>query len=292
MFLCDGQGNLLESRSGPGTVQAHGRFASVFDELTADWREQRGARQAILCGMVGSRLGWRETPYLASPIDPVQLVSACVKLRGGDIRLVPGISCRNRLGAPDLMRGEETQVLGALRLDPELRRGRHLLCLPGTHTKWVVLEDGAIAEFLTVPAGELFALISQHSVLVNDDSNSWDDRAFERGLAEFARDPHVQVLHRLFQSRSRWMTGELAAEATPAFLSGLLIACDIHGALDLLLPNDARIVQVIASTRLAELYAKGIAALRRAARCFDGEAAALAGLAHLLALATMRDHAR
>jgi 2-keto-3-deoxy-galactonokinase len=92
--------------------------------------------------MVGSSIGWVEAPYLACPARPKDIAAACARVREGRIRIVPGLSCRNRFDAPDVMRGEETQILGALDLQPDLRQGRRLLCLPGTHTKWVLLEEG------------------------------------------------------------------------------------------------------------------------------------------------------
>src|SRR5262249_41381474 len=159
----------------------------------------RRALPTILSGMVGSSFGWTQTGYVACPAQPDRIAAACVALREGRIHIVPGLSCRNRLQAPDVLRGEETQVLGALHLQPNLRAGQHLLCLPGTHTKWVVLDDGAITEFLTAPTGELFSVIQDHSVLVADRAGAVAGRmldggaGFERGLAEATRFPQAQL---------------------------------------------------------------------------------------------------
>lgn len=285
LFLCDSAGAKLEMKTGPGAAQTRGDFAGVFDTLTQDWIARLGPMRAVLSGMAGSRIGWRETSYLPIPVDPEQIASGCVALRGGAIRIVPGLSCRNRLGAPDLMRGEETQVLGALQFDPALHRGRHLLCLPGTHTKWVLIEEGTIASFLTVPAGDLFDSISRHSVLVDAASRfAIDQAAFERGLSEFNRHRHVQLLSLIFQCRSRWMTGDLEGEATASFLSGLLIACDIASAMDLFAQEPVQQIHVIGSSNLNTLYAKGFEQLDRDCHSIDGEAAAVAGLTLLYQL--------
>ena len=99
------------------------------------------------------------------------------------------MSCRNRFNAPDLLRGEETQILGALNLEDRLRQGRWVLCLPGTHTKWVVVEDGRVREFFTAPTGELFALLRDRSVLVRKPQGVGDQHdagTFKKGLTSFA----------------------------------------------------------------------------------------------------------
>lgn len=279
LFLCDSHGNVLETRTGPGAVEARGAFESIFDRLSSPWIERFGELRAVLCGMVGSRIGWCETAYLPSPVEPPQLAAACIELRDGAVRIVPGLSCTNRLGAPDLMRGEETQVIGAFRLDPSFQRGRHLLCLPGTHTKWVAIEEGRVVSFLTAPAGELFDVVSRHSVLVHGATRSqFDEATFERGLSEFNRHSNVQLLDLIFQCRSRWMMGDLQAESTASFLSGLLIACDIAGAMQTFATSQPIDVRVIGSAKLTALYAKAFKRLGIEVRVIDGEAAAVAGL--------------
>ncbi|HWW79662.1 MAG TPA: 2-dehydro-3-deoxygalactonokinase, partial [Steroidobacteraceae bacterium] len=237
LFLCDAEGAALDAISGPGAADASGRFAPVFDSLTARWKESHGALPAVLCGMVGSSLGWTQAPYLPCPARPEQIAAACASLQEGAIAVVPGLSCRNRFNAPDFMRGEETQILGALNLAAELREGRCVICLPGTHTKWVVVDAGWVREFFTAPTGEVFALLRDHSVLIrgNDGVASTTDMdAFDNGLAHFNEFPQTQLLHRLFEPRSRQLSGEFAAEAASAYLSGLLVASDVHGALDVL----------------------------------------------------------
>ena len=282
LFLCNGDGTALDTRSGPGAASADGRFAEIFDALTSRWSNLHGTLPAVLCGMVGSSIGWAQAPYVACPARPEQIVDGCIAVHGGRVRIVPGLSCHNRFNAPDFLRGEETQILGALQLDTKLRRGRHLLCLPGTHTKWVVLDDGRVQDFITAPTGELFALLRDHSVLVRNPSGveaQVGGTAFDNGVAEFNAFPHGQLLHRLFECRSRMLAGELAAPATSAFLSGLLIASDINGALQTVPTGLAsRTVQLIGAPQLTSLYTTALATRDYGTQELDGTAAALAGL--------------
>jgi 2-dehydro-3-deoxygalactonokinase len=284
LFLCDDSGAVLESASGPGAADSHGQFAKVFDSLLSKWTVQPQELPAVLCGMVGSSIGWIQAPYLACPARPQDIATACATLRDGRIRIVPGLSCRNRLDAPDFMRGEETQILGAMELQPALRQGRRLLCLPGTHTKWVILEDGAVIEFLTAPTGELFTLLRDHSVLVRERGGVADSSspAFRSGLAQVDRFPQAQVLHRLFECRSRSLDGELAPHEVASFLSGLLIASDIAGALDVFSNSTVtRAVHLIGSPQLMELYAAGLGLQHYETSSTDGSVAAVAGLAQV-----------
>lgn len=285
LFFCDDRGAVLEVASGPGAAQVGGEYAATFDALSAQWGARSQEPPAVLCGMVGSSIGWVETPYVACPARPEKIAGACASLREGRIRVVPGLSCRNRFGAPDFMRGEETQILGALALQPTLSRGRRLLCLPGTHTKWVALNDGAVTEFLTAPTGELFNLLREHSVLVRDRSRDVDSAsmpAFRRGLEQVDRFPHAQLLHRLFECRGRSLEGQLAPHEVAPFLSGLLIASDIAGALELLAGTaDDRSVHLIGTPQLIALYEAGLNLRQFQTNSTDGVAASVCGLAQI-----------
>jgi 2-dehydro-3-deoxygalactonokinase len=277
-MLCDRAGQPLDTRKGPGAADARGRFAEVFDAATAEWR-QRGPLPAVLCGMVGSAIGWLEMPYLPCPADLGELAEAPGSPREG-VLLVPGMRCTNPLGAPDVMRGEETQLLGALELAPALASGRQLVCLPGTHTKWASLHDGVLQEFLTAPTGEMFAVLCEHSVLVRDRSTPMEHRAdeFERGLAEAIRHPGT-LLHQVFQARSLRLDRQLSAEGAASWASGLLIGADVGGALGLFASHDAaEPVHVVGAPRLAESYSIALARLGRKPVRIDGDQAALAGL--------------
>jgi 2-dehydro-3-deoxygalactonokinase len=280
--LCAADGSAIAERDGPGAADARGKFAEVFDGLTADWRKH-GPLQTLLCGMAGSTFGWSEAPYLLCPED-VDDVGLSLTSARDDVRIVPGMRCTNPLGAPDVMRGEETQLLGALALDPGLERGRHLLCLPGTHTKWVALHDGAVLEFLTVPTGEVFRMLCDHSVLVRDRVTPVEHHAreFERGLIEATKHGTAPLLHRLFQARSLRLDKQLSAEGAPSWTSGLLIGTDVAGALPLFGNHKAdEPVHIVATEPLADLYAAALARCGRKSARIAGESAAFTGLARV-----------
>ena len=127
------------------------------------------------------------------------------------VAIAPGLSCRSRLGSPDVMRGEETQIAGAIALHPHLGTGQHLLCLPGTHTKWAHLQDGQVRDFLTALTGELFALLRDGSTLMRAATAGTEARSasgdsqdgFERGIEDAAAPGSASLLHGLFAVRSR-----------------------------------------------------------------------------------------
>ena len=283
LVLCDANGQSLDVRKGPGAAESRGKHAEIFDAETADWRRAHGDLPAALCGMVGSTIGWIEVPYLACPAELDELAENPARVRDG-VFIVSGMRCSNPLGAPDVMRGEETQLLGARHLDASLDDGKQLVCMPGTHTKWVSLHKGVVHEFITAPTGEVFAMLCEHSVLVRDKATPIVHQAadFERGLAESARHPHVNLLHRLFQSRSLRIDKQLTAEGAASWMSGLLIGSDVAGALALFpdLPRTSP-VYVIGATQLNESYSRALARHGRKAVCIEGDTASLAGLTHV-----------
>jgi 2-dehydro-3-deoxygalactonokinase len=157
--------------------------------------------------MIGSRQGWLEVPYAACPAGFEEIAAGMRKVtwNGGTAWIAPGLTCRDEAGIPDVMRGEEVQILGVLdRLGP----GAHTVCLPGTHSKWVEVTDGRIARFTTHMTGEAFAVFKAHSILgkmMNDGAT--DAAAFEDGGA--ARRTPAALLHHLFGVRARGLFGEL-----------------------------------------------------------------------------------
>lgn len=287
LFLVDEAGRSLATLPGPGAAKVDAPFARVLASLVAGWQREHGELPIVLCGMVGSSIGWTQAPYVPCPANARQIAARCVALQQGRVRIVPGLYCMNRLNAPDVMRGEETQILGALRLDPALRVGPQLLCLPGTHTKWVSIDNGVIFDFLTAPAGEIYAMLERHTLLVRDGSKGQDvaaspapaeGAAFARALEQLRRFPDADFLQRIFQCRSRRLSNDLAPQDAPAFMSGLVIGSDVLGALRLMAPQDPTIVHVIGAPQLTRLYAQALSAFGARPREIDGDAAALAGL--------------
>jgi 2-dehydro-3-deoxygalactonokinase len=280
LTLCDGAGNALETRNGPGAAESRGQFSEVYDQHCADWLASHGELTAVICGMAGSAFGWLQAPYLPCPADLLEIAENLVSPRG-NVHIVPGMRCTNPHGAPDMMRGEETQLLGARTLAAPAA-GRQLVCMPGTHTKWVSLFNGVVQEFHTAPTGELFSLLCTHSVLVRDPMTPIVHREeeFSRGVVESARHPEVDLLHRLFQCRSLRLDRQLSAEGAASWMSGLLIGTDVRGGLTTFANEDNRVpIQIIGAPQLGQTYALALGRLGRDSCVVDGDQAALAGLA-------------
>lgn len=246
------------------------------------WDRAHGVLPAILSGMVGSTIGWREAPYAPCPVAVRGIAAAALRFtdRGRAIAIVPGLSCINASGVADVMRGEETQIAGALRLDGALERGRHLFCLPGTHSKWALVEDGAVVRFQSALAGELFDLLCRHSVLARGSGPADPAHdAFALGMA-LARKEDAGLLHTLFSARSRVLAADFPASDAASYLSGLIVGADVAGAMRLFAPHS---VVLVCAPALARLYAKVLDDYNVPARAIDGDQAALAGLTSLLA---------
>jgi 2-dehydro-3-deoxygalactonokinase len=162
--------------------------------------------------------------------------------------------------------------------------GKQIVCLPGTHTKWVSLNGSIVQEFLTAPTGELFAMLCEHSVLVREKNTPVEHHAkdFERGLTEAAKHPEATLLHQLFQSRSLRLDQQLSAKGAASWMSGLLIGTDVRGALSMF-PDagSGAPVYVVGTPNLTESYAQALARSGHPAIQIDGARAALAGLAYV-----------
>lgn len=270
-----------------GAVLAQGEFALGVSQLAPGGAAEALSQQvrpaldavgapAILCGMVGSNLGWTSVPYLDCPATLATLADALTQAPGApDVRIVPGVRDKGFNGQGDVMRGEETQVFGWLEQHPEQARGRRLVCHPGTHTKWIVVEDGRLTAFVTAMTGELFAVLSKHSVLKSE-AQTEDPDAFGEGLA--AAGDGGALAARLFTVRARVVSGAAPPETSPSYLSGLLIGADVAAAARLLdCQYDAGVV-LLGDWKLCALYARALQAKGAKTQTFNGEAAAVAGL--------------
>ncbi|RKR03393.1 2-keto-3-deoxygalactonate kinase [Kushneria sinocarnis] len=239
-WLLDDQGDILESRAEPWGIQQlpDGDFAGAWRRIAGGWRTQYPALPALACGMIGSRGGWREVPYVDCPAAPEQLAEGLVEFDTGTgpLTLVPGIMQHSN-GAtatlPNVMRGEETQVLGALERQPALR-DEALLVMPGTHCKWVTVRDGRITDFTTHMTGELFAVLREHSILgrpAREVATEASEAAFGDGLDVARQCGAAGISGALFSVRSRVLAGELAVEHSLEYLSGLLIGEELRSVL-------------------------------------------------------------
>lgn len=292
LYLCD-ELEVLDRKPGPGAVGASGSHASVLQSLIRPWLEQHGPLPVVLCGMVGSRNGWVETPYVACPADAAALRAQLVRFQadGLDIGIVPGLKVMASHDAPDVMRGEETQVIGALSLLPALARGRHVLAHPGTHTKWVQVEDGRIVNVQTAFTGELFALLRQHGALTNladGEAVEAETEGFDDGLDRQETTAASGLLHQMFETRTRQLLDGWSGARAVNFLSGLLIASDVAGALTQFDPAGAPIT-LVGEPQLTERYGRALRRKGVSSQVLTGEACALAGLRALFQSQTQGD---
>ena len=224
-------GQVLESREFPRGILtvAPGQFAAVFHELFGDWMQAKAAL-CLISGMAGSRQGWQEAPYCPCPAGFAELGQHLLWLQPGRIALVPGLSClgQDSLHTPDVMRGEEVQIFGALQL---AGRDSATLVLPGTHSKWVQVINGRVMQFQTFMTGEVYALMSQHSILGKtlDLSGAFDEATFLQGVDQSQQ--AGSVLHHMFAVRTLGLFERLSAAQLPSYLSGLLIGEELrqHG---------------------------------------------------------------
>ena len=209
----------------------------------------------------------------------------CFTGRGHPVIIVPGLACTNSLGQPDVMRGEEVQVLGWAELAGDSAVRERLLCLPGTHTKWVCLENGAITRFTTSMTGELYAILCEHSVLVPRRSNSepatFDAQAFEQGV-RLAFEHGKDLMHVLFSARSRFLVARDTFGDARSFLSGLLIGADVGSALRHYTAGKIDI-ELVGDPTLCERFAIAIRLFGGVSRVTDGGEAAYAGFRSIAA---------
>lgn len=249
-YRLDQDGAVLERRAAPlGIMQVRdGAFAQALESQIATWLHG-GETRILMCGMVGARQGWTEAPYCECPAGLAEIARRVCGVTWEDQRawIAPGVRGRDRAGVPDVMRGEEMQVLGAAHTLPG-RAG--LICLPGTHSKWVRVEDGRITGFTTHMTGEVFALLRQHSILgrMMQDGDARDD-AFRDGVARARQGEGL--LHHLFGVRARGLFGELADTHSASYLSGLLIGHELRAALE---SESVSRISLLGAPDLARLY--------------------------------------
>ena len=273
-YLVSGEGRCVdEMEDGKGVLSVS---ASGFGDAVAEIRQRLGDKPLLLAGMVGSNRGWVEAPYVPCPAG-IEEVADSLAWPEERTAIVPGVSFRDGEDA-DVMRGEETQILGALAARQVPPDG--LVCHPGTHNKWVRLEDGRITRFTTVMTGELFNLLKEHSILADQlGKKSEPDEAFERGVRKALAG--AAVASELFTIRAKAALGEPMADGS-SYASGLLIGADIGAGLGLAEATASPIL--IGRPDLTRLYAAALAIAGREAIELDGEQAFLAGANRIVEL--------
>ena len=264
---------LAETRSSDGMLHC---LAAGFENVLHRHLARLGAPAGlpvVICGMAGARQGWMEAPYLRTPTRPDALHGGAVRVDApGDIRILPGIAHANAT-CPDVMRGEETQLLGAMPPDYS-----GLVCMPGTHSKWVSVEAGCIESFSTFMTGELFSVLCKHSLLEHaiepGQPPTPADPAFRMGLEAGMKEG---LDSQLFRLRAAQLLGFEERAQGSARLSGLLIGSEIaaasrrYGVRDKLL--------LLATGPLGQLYEFALSSAGFGVTAMDADRASQAGLA-------------
>jgi 2-dehydro-3-deoxygalactonokinase len=243
------------------------RFGDTLRDEIGPWLAA-GENHVLLSGMIGSRQGWKEAPYLPCPAGAPQVAAALMEIEfdWAQVKLVPGLSATDEAGVAEVMRGEETQVFGVL----EAMGGSGLACLPGTHSKWVRVEDSRITGFTTHMTGEAFGALRGHTILGRMMREGPSNGApFDAGVRR-SGDPGG-LLHHIFGARALVLAGSLAETDAAAYLSGILVGHEVRAALA---AQQGTVVHVIGVPDLTALYARAISANGGFPERHDGEAAA------------------
>ena len=265
---------IVESRGGEGMLHCVG---SGFAPVLRDHLAKLGAGDGVpvlICGMAGARQGWAEAPYLKTPAHLDALHEGAIRIdASGDVRILPGIA-QARADRPDVMRGEETQLLGVT--EPGFTG---LVCIPGTHSKWIKIEQGHVVEFSTYMTGELFSVISQHSILAHAVETAGpspaDSAPFREGLATALLTP-AGLTASLFRLRAAQLLGFEQRADGAARLSGLLIGSEIADALHR--HGSAQSLRLIGAGPLGRLYEAALTAQGFGVTAVDAEQASRLGL--------------
>jgi len=254
--LLDRQGTALETRSAAAGVMAvpERRFADALLSLCGDWLRAHPRCACVASGMIGSRQGWVEVPYVPCPASLVDAAAQLVRVAFGDghaVHIVPGLRCVGADGQTDVMRGEETQLWGAGLL------AGSCCVLPGTHSKWAWLGEGErVLGFQTHMTGEVYAVLTQHSILgrLMAFGEAFAAAAFDDGV-RLGLAQHAHLLHALFAARTSGLMGQRAPSELPDFLSGLLIGAEIASARD---GHAVAAVTLLGDDALCDRYARAL----------------------------------
>jgi 2-dehydro-3-deoxygalactonokinase len=274
-WLLDAAGDVRERAEAPlGIMKVQGgAFADALCSLAGGWLDAEPGIPILASGMIGSRQGWVEAPYVPCPAGAADLAGRLAEAPGPGgraVRIVPGVSFDPPEGVPDVMRGEETQIVGVP------GAGRRLFVLPGTHSKWAEVEDGRIVRFRSFMTGEVFAVLSRHSILGRlMEGEEEDEGAFAEGLARGSaqRPGDGGLLAKLFGVRTLGLFGRLPGSAAASYLSGLLIGCEVAEGIAAFGAGATR-VEVVGGARLSHLYGRALTAAGLEPRLHGEEAAA------------------
>jgi 2-dehydro-3-deoxygalactonokinase len=268
----------VSSDEGVSALQK-GQHRDVFLRQCGPWLQAEPDAPVLLVGMVGSREGWVEAPYASCPAGPAEIAQSLVPVdleNGRKGHIIPGLFCEPAPGAADVMRGEETLVLGA-------GIGDGLICSAGTHPKWILMKNGRIERFTTYMTGEMYALLREHSMIGRPATQPEDPKGFDLGLEAAernSRENRVGLLHLLFSARAAVVSGRMNSSLLAPYLSGLLTGDEINGALSQF--GRPASVTILAAPERAELYVHALKRHGIEAEIKDTQQALIAGLARIV----------
>lgn len=250
-------------KQGAGVSKVVDSFEQELSRCIFDWIGQYGKLPILMAGQIGSSIGWQEAPYLPCPASAQMLAEQCLafEFEHHQVFIVPGLSCEHLDGNKDVMRSEEIQILGWLDSEPHHKHGKHILCLPGTHTKWVLVDEGKITTFKSAMTGELFNILSNHSILIQEKSDELNIDVFKQGATYTLKARSGNFSHGLFTVRSKQLFNQIQPKDACSYLSGILIGSDVRAAL---FANEWQIsgdscVEIIGSSQLATCYQSAFA---------------------------------
>jgi 2-dehydro-3-deoxygalactonokinase len=277
LALFDDETRLAEVE-GPGIGALVASPADTLLAALAPWRERHALKRVTLCGMAGSRTGLVDAPYTPCPAGVTDWAreAAAITLDGLQVEVAPGVAGTAPNSAPDVMRGEEAQVFGALALRPELAKGDQWFVLPGTHSKWCHVRDGRIVSFQTFLTGELFALLSTRSSLLLGADKVENPDHHAAGFAEgLERAREGRLLGSLFETRSAQLRAGRSGAWATGFLSGLAIGSEV---VEATATFEARAVTLVGAEALTGRYIPALQEHSVSSQVLGGEDCVLAGL--------------
>lgn len=280
-YVLDAQGRCIQTHAdAQGALACKGQFGQALCDLLQQLQVK--PELVVMSGMVGSALGWQEAPYVSGAVALQVLPQYWVDVQdapaGVRCVIVPGYCVRNSLGHPDVMRGEETQLLGAV----QMGHASGWFVLPGTHSKWVELRAGRVVQLRTYMTGELFGLLTQHGTLAAAAGSAdqvWDAAAFRHGVQAASQG---SLSHQLFGCRARVVCGDMPASSAHAYLSGLLIGSELHDVLHTTAQGEHMVgFQLLGTPELAAHYQNAALQLALRVEVLDAQAAFVAAMAHI-----------
>lgn len=280
LYLFDKEA-IIDHKTSLGVGQIKTTPAECLFSTISEWLEKYTIERIILGGMAGSKIGIHEMPYLACPVSMEDWKNASqeIIINNQNIKITAGVKCENFAQTGDVMRGEEVQIFGAIKMDSSLLNGNHVFVLPGTHSKWAILNNSVIDKFHTFPTGELFSIISEKSTLLSHAENRNSDEVNQGFIDGLEKSKNGKFLAQIFGTRSQKLVANKSDDWSYGFLSGLMIGTEINDASNSFETSDTIII--IGSSKLEVLYDKAIKFYGFKTQIINGDECAINGLKYI-----------